>query len=85
MERFYEMGVTVTKVNKPSPPWTELGNTWNDEDGENWNGEPCHSGGRCVYAGNIYCDPMIRGHTNLDFDVAKYWEIRRQKEAEECE
>jgi hypothetical protein len=47
--------------------------------------EPFHSGGRSVYAGNIYCDPMIRGHTNPDFDLAKYWEIMRKKRAEECE
>jgi len=85
MKRFYEMGGIVTKVNEPIPPWTELGNTWNEEDGESWDVEPCHSGGRSVYAGNIYCDPMIRGHTNPDFDLAKYWEIMRKKRAEECE
>jgi hypothetical protein len=41
-----------------------LGDTWNEEDGEIWNVEPCHSGGKMVYVGNIFKDPVIRGKEN---------------------
>ena len=60
-ERFYEMGGTVTKVNEASPPWIELGDTWSEEDGEIWNVELCYQGGKMVYVGNIFKDPIIRG------------------------
>ena len=66
-ERFYEMGGTVTKVNEPSPPWVELGDTWSEEDGEVWNVEPCYQGGKMVYVGNIFKDPVIRGKENPHF------------------
>ena len=66
-ERFYEMGGTVTKVNEAIPPWTELGDTWNEEDGEIWNVEPCYQGGKMVYVGNIFKDPVIRGKENPQF------------------
>jgi hypothetical protein len=66
-ERFYDMGGTVTKVNEPIPPWTELGDTWNEEDGEIWNVEPSYQGGKMVYVGNIFKDPVIRGKENPQF------------------
>lgn len=68
MERFYELGGTVTKVKEPNPPWTELGDTWNEVDGEIWNVEPCYTGGRMIYVGNIFKDPVIRGKENPYFN-----------------
>lgn len=67
-ERFYEMGGTVTKVNEPSPPWVELGDTWSEEDGEIWNVELCYQGGKMVYVGNVFKDAVIRGKENPYFD-----------------
>jgi hypothetical protein len=67
MERFYELGGTVTKVEEPSAPWTELGDTWNEVDGDIWNVEPCYHGGKMVYVGNIFKDPVIRGKENPYF------------------
>lgn len=67
MERFYELGGTVTKIKEPSPPWTEMGDTWNEVDGEIWNVEPCYHGGRMIYVGNIFKDPVIRGKENPYF------------------
>jgi len=62
------MGGTVTKVNEPSPPWIELGDTWSEEDGEVWNVEPCYQGGQIVYVGNVFKDAVIRGKENPYFD-----------------
>jgi hypothetical protein len=67
MKRFYEMGGIVTKVNEPIPPWTELVDTWIEEVGEIWNVEACHHGGKSVYVGNIFRDPVIRGKQNPEF------------------
>ncbi|NCY20754.1 hypothetical protein EBX31_02205 [bacterium] len=64
---FHEIGGTVEKVNEPIPPWSELGDTWDEVDGEIWNVEPCYHGGRSVYVGNIFKDPIIRGKKNPYF------------------
>jgi hypothetical protein len=61
------MGGTINKVNKPNPPCTELGDNGNEEDGEIWNVEPCHSDGRMVCVGNIFKDPINRGKENPFF------------------
>jgi len=67
MKRFYEMGGILTKANEPIPPWTELVDTWIEEGGKIWNVEPCYQGGKKVYVGNIFKDPVIRGKENPYF------------------
>jgi hypothetical protein len=69
------MGGTVTKVNEPIPPWTELGDTWIEEDGEFWCVEPWYQSGQMVYVGNIFKDPVIRGKENPSFDPESGREI----------
>ncbi|NBQ64441.1 MAG: hypothetical protein EBS49_01585 [Verrucomicrobia bacterium] len=68
MDRFYEMGGSVTRLAGPPPPWAELGDTWNEVDGEIWQvldeetEEP-----RIIYIGHIFRDPVIRGKENPYF------------------
>jgi hypothetical protein len=57
----------VEKAGEPPPPWSELGDVWSEEDGEVWNVEACHHGGKSVYVGNIFKDPVIRGKENPYF------------------
>lgn len=67
MELFFGMGGTVTRQPGPLPPWSELGDTWDEVEGEIWNVEPCYHGGKSVYVGNIFKDPVIRGKENPYF------------------
>lgn len=67
IQLFHEIGGTVERAGEPPPLWSELGDTWNEEDGEIWNVEPCYHGGRMVYVGNIFKDPVIRGKENPYF------------------
>jgi len=78
MKLFHEIGGTVEKVNEPIPPWSELGDTWSEEDGEVWNVEACHHGGRSVYVGNIFKDPIIRGKENPYFVRVRNGEHRNE-------
>ena len=64
MRLFHEIGGTVEKSSEPLPPWSELGDIWSEEDGEIWNVEACHHGGKSIYVGNIFKDPVIRGKEN---------------------
>ena len=65
----------MTKVNEPIPPWTELGDTWIEEDGEFWCVEPWYQSGQMVYVGNIFKVPVIRGKENPSFDLDRAREI----------
>jgi len=77
MARFYELGGTVEKMAEASPPWSIDGDVWNEEDGEIWNVEPCYTGGRSVYVGNIFRDPVIRGKENPYFQPGWRREVSR--------
>ena len=79
----YQMGMSI--VRGTAAEWSEEGDVWSWIDGEIWNLLPCDQGGESIYVGNIYRDPVIRGHTNPDFDPEKYWEIMRKQRAEDCE
>jgi len=67
MERFYELGGTVEKMEGGCPPWSIDGDVWNEETGEIWNVEPTFQGGKSIYVGNIFKDPVIRGKENPYF------------------
>ena len=71
MRLFHEIGGTVEKSSEPLPPWSELGDIWSEEDGEIWNVEACHHGGKSIYVGNIFEDPVIRGKENPYFDPSR--------------
>lgn len=64
MERFHELGGTVEKMEGACPPWSIDGDVWNEETGEIWNVEPCFQGGKSIYVGNMFKDPVIRGKEN---------------------
>lgn len=78
MGLFFGMGGTVTRKPGPPPPWSELGDTWDEEGGEIWNVEPCFHGGEMVYVGNIFKDPIIRGKENPYFVRVRNGEHRNE-------